>query len=104
MALRTYTDPNGREWKVWEVPPRFIPERSPQDRRQVVPDCIALERRRPQDRRRTHPPREWVYGWICFETNGEKRRLCPLPSDWQDVSVERLEEYRRQATSVRQML
>lgn len=95
MALREYKDRSGVEWKVWDVPPRFSPKRSGDDRRKT------LERREAGDRRKTTPPPEWVHGWICFQAPAEKRRLCPLPEDWEHAPIEQLERYRKLAVPVR---
>ena len=98
MALRRYTDPIGQEWKVWDIPPRFSPKRSGFDRRAAEEPRHWPERRTVGDRRVTPPLPEWVHGWICFQNESEKYRLCPLPDDWEQVSNEELEGYRRRAT------
>ena len=36
-------------------------------------------------------------GWLCFEAPVEKRRLAPIPADWERCSSQRLEEYCRAA-------
>ena len=98
MALREYRDASGIDWKVWDVPARFAPKRSGVDRRGTS------ERREAGDRRRTTPPPEWIHGWICFQASAEKRRLCPLPPDWEDAPLERLEQYQALALPVRQTI
>jgi hypothetical protein len=98
MALRTYTDPRGTEWKVWDIPPRFTPLRSPSDRRTVKSiGRPTVERRRGEERRVTEAPPEWIHGWICFQSDREKLRLCPLPEKWEQASSQELEGYRRRA-------
>ena len=96
MGLRRYTDQIGQEWKVWDIPPRFSPKRSGNERRAGEAKHWP-ERRRMPDRRITAPLPEWVHGWICFQNESEKYRLCPLPEDWEQVSNEELEQYRRRA-------
>lgn len=100
MGLREYKDSNGGEWKVWDVPPRFSPKRSATDRRSGETAHLGPERRGRRDRRQTVPPPEWIHGWICFQGTGEKRRLCPLPPDWEKVALEDLERYRMRALPV----
>lgn len=100
MAIRKYEDSAGREWNVWEVPPRFSPLRSPLERRQSA-RTPAIERRLLPVRRLTTAPPEWIYGWLCFQSGADKRRLCPLPPDWENESSDELEEYRQRATLVR---
>lgn len=99
MGLRRYADPAGREWNVWDVPPKFLPKRSGADRR-IVPVDHDPERRVSGQRRVTDAPPEWVHGWICFQHDEEKLRLCPLPDDWERVPPRQLEVYRLQATRV----
>lgn len=63
MAFRTFLDPDGREWQVWDVVPSREGEfgtRSP-----------------------GYLPAEMAEGWLCFEAAGEKRRLTPYPVDWE---------------------
>lgn len=103
MGLREYKDSKDRDWKVWDVPPRFSPKRSGLERRSVDSAHSAHsgpERRQLRDRRRTVPPVEWVHGWICFQGPAEKRRLCPPPDDWEQVAVEELERYFTRAVPV----
>lgn len=101
MGLRIYRDPTGVEWRVWEVPPRFSPLRSERDRRSNVAPQMSNDRRQKPDRRVTVPPPEWVHGWICFQSETAKLRLCPLPEGWEQAPTERLEILRRVAVPVR---
>ncbi|HEX2211233.1 MAG TPA: hypothetical protein VHG93_26350 [Longimicrobium sp.] len=39
-------------------------------------------------------------GWLCFENGEEKRRLSPIPEDWENARSDALEAYCRQATPV----
>ena len=40
-------------------------------------------------------------GWLCFESATEKRRLLPIPRNWESASEERLNLLCRAATPVR---
>ena len=40
-------------------------------------------------------------GWLCFESATEKRRLLPIPRNWESASEERLNLLCRVATPVR---
>jgi hypothetical protein len=56
MPVRSFQDPDGREWNVWSVTPSrksdlFLPE-------------------------------SMAEGWLCFECGEEKRRLHPVSADW----------------------
>ena len=100
MSLRRYVDPTGAEWNVWDVPPRYSPKRSGVDRRTRSVSEFHPERRMVPDRRVTKPPAEWVHGWITFQNETEKLRLCPLPPNWETAADEELENYRQKAKPV----
>ena len=100
MGLRTYRDGTGTEWRVWDVPPRFNPLRAAHDRRSK-PESPLADERRTLARRITIPPAEWIHGWLCFQSDSSKLRLCPLPARWEQASPEKLELLRRQAVLVR---
>src|SRR3954470_19387754 len=36
---------------------------------------------------------EFAYGWLCFETVGEKRRLAPVPEGWDRADDETIEQW-----------
>lgn len=36
---------------------------------------------------------EFTYGWLCFETVGEKRRLAPVPEGWDRADDETIEQW-----------
>ena len=36
---------------------------------------------------------EFTYGWLCFETTGEKRRLAPVPEGWDRADDETIEQW-----------
>lgn len=99
VALREYVDSEGRTWMVWRVSPRFDPARSGDDRRLSVSGIP--EDRRHAERRGVLPPPGWINGWLCFETFQEKRRLSPVPSEWESCSPEQLEKYRVKAPIIR---
>ncbi|MBB4637669.1 hypothetical protein [Longimicrobium terrae] len=40
-------------------------------------------------------------GWLCFEHDDEKRRLSPIPSDWEGADTGDLERYCTEAKPVR---
>ena len=66
MAVREFTDPEGRKWRAWDIAPESIhPQTKIED---YLADCY-------QD------------GWIVFEAldGSDKRRLYPPPRAWQDL-------------------
>ena len=65
MAHRTFTDPNGTSWQVWDVRPTTSAE------------IMTLRQ-------------ELASGWLAFECERERRRLVPIPTGWETWPVERL--------------
>ena len=81
MSLREFVAQDGRSWQVWETHPaatskeasatalsRYLSAIDPSG--SVQP---ALVRERFQS------------GWLTFTSGAERRRLAPIPSDWQNV-------------------
>ena len=62
MAIREFTDALGTRWLVWATVP--------------APGGVLGTMRE---------------GWLTFESNYARRRLIPIPRDWEEVSLERLE-------------
>jgi hypothetical protein len=103
MALREYTDSTGREWMVWNVAPRFPERRSGGDRRRRPGEPARPERRVLSDRRRRDTEPILLNGWLCFESGGDRRRLTPVPPDWAQCDVRRLQLYQSLAEPARLM-
>lgn len=57
--MRTLKDDEGRSWRVWHV--------------------------RPQSGVLKGASSELAHGWLCFETDGEKRRLPQPPGEWESL-------------------
>jgi hypothetical protein len=64
---RLFDDARGVRWDVWAVYPEARPSQ-----------LSAL-------------PGTFQTGWLVFESISEKRRLSPIPSDWQSLPPEELE-------------
>jgi hypothetical protein len=99
VTHRTFKDRQGRIWDVWQVHPSAAERRFSQ-RRTFDEDRIDTSERRSGEERRlgerdTRAPvaAEFAYGWLCFETAGEKRRLAPVPEAWDRSNDEALEEW-----------
>ena len=73
--LRIFTDKAGVEWEVWDVRPEGT-------HRALVPDA------------------ELEDGWLVFQSRSEKRRLCPIPPEWEACPAERLYLLSRMASPV----
>jgi hypothetical protein len=72
MAQREFTDSNGIHWLVWSTTP--------------MPGSVLGDDMR--------------QGWLTFESDGERRRLAPIPRAWEDAAMERLELYCKNAQAV----
>ena len=62
MALREFADQAGKTWLVWETKP---------------PSQIGLAV-------------EFHGGWLTFDCGSERRRLAPVPADWEAFPQDRL--------------
>lgn len=96
MAHRDFTDSTGTEWFVFDVTPRADERRSYDRRREEAEPGRAddAEDRRGDSRRVTvgqRPPR-LTQGWLCFEREGERRRLQPIPENWRSLPDSELEK------------
>ena len=107
MAYRTFTDSTGLEWHAWDVKPQAL-ERRTTERRQGVRRIEFVDRRHGSDRRVTAG--QWTIlrsglarGWLCFDAEAERRRLTPIPADWDRCSLDELEAYCRSASPVRRV-
>lgn len=102
MNYRTFSDSRGRKWEVWLVLPTSAERRSSErrvlaDRRMEAQDHDP-ERRILRDRRRFAHRRVGVApvyekGWLCFESDEEKRRLAPVPREWESATAKDLQEW-----------
>ncbi len=78
MAVRSFQDPEGREWSVWDV----IPSRK---------SDLFL-------------PATMADGWLCFEASHEKRRLHPYGGEWEAMDPAALWELCQRADPVKPRL
>ena len=111
MALRTFNDATGMEWRVWDVRPDVRERRTSRDRRSSAGPAPRVERRRGPDRRLRElgPPSRTVAGlaggWLCFETGPAhaplRCRLAPIPPGWDACSEAALRAYLERAGPAR---
>lgn len=88
MPYRTFADEQGRSWEIWDVRPERVERRGPERRQPQPTPWTGLERRVAEDRRQkgelrvrlTYPLSE---GWLVFKADHEKRRLSPIPENWE---------------------
>jgi hypothetical protein len=94
MAYRTFVDRRNAYWQAWDVRPERIERRSIERRRGRTAQWKGPERRQ-TDRRKLEQKRVVVdrglgSGWLVFESKSEKRRLTPIPEDWEAMSEAQL--------------
>jgi hypothetical protein len=96
MAHREFVDSHGVRWDVWSVSPEFG-----ERRRQAADPEKRITERRARAAIRVPLGDAWANGWLCFESQGEKRRLAPVPDGWSEMSPESLERLCASATPSR---
>jgi len=74
--MRQFHDETGVEWKV-----SFTPRGS---------DAVSRE---------NYLPEAYRGGWLVFESANEKRRLAPVPADWEQLPTEELAALCRKAST-----
>jgi hypothetical protein len=72
--LREFTDQKGTTWQVFDVYPAAR-GKAPN----ATDDAAHL------------PSRELGEGWLCFQSATEKRRLAPIPPEWEICECSDLE-------------
>jgi hypothetical protein len=104
-GYRTFEDARGRVWEVWMVHPSAI-ERRRMERRSPVENAVFLIEQRVLGERRNTPgarsavASEYSSGWLCFASEGEKRRLAPVPVSWMTANDTQIGEWLRVAKRV----
>jgi hypothetical protein len=73
--MRTIRDGNGRSWRVWHVVPQSTVLRA------AVPERTG--------------------GWLCYESDGDKRRLAGVHEGWEEMAEPALVEMLGRAAAVR---
>lgn len=73
--MRTVTDTQGRNWRIWHV----------------VPQSAVLLQTSPQ----------MSQGWLCFESDGDKRRMTQPPEGWATMTDAELLELLDGASEVK---
>jgi hypothetical protein len=94
MSYRTFVDTRNAYWQVWDVRPERI-ERRTMERRKGPSTAWSGPERRRTDRRTLEQKRIVLdnglgSGWLVFESKSEKRRLTPIPPDWEKATESQL--------------
>lgn len=96
MSYRTFADDSGRSWEVWDVRPARVERRRDGERRQArTTPWTGLERRVADDRRQHSEVRLRLShllseGWLVFKSDHERRRLSPIPANWETLRAQDL--------------
>jgi hypothetical protein len=92
MAIRSFCAADGVTWQVWSVVPGLstrAERRAGYDRRSPEPvfRYTGPERRETPERRQSSPfvSPQYATGWLTFESPTEKRRLAPIPQQWEHL-------------------
>lgn len=104
MSYRTFIDSDGVEWQAWDVMPQAAERRI--GNRRGAREQLAFRDRRQVERRqrqgRWSPLTSGLSeGWLCFDSGEVRRRLTPIPPDWEECAVDALERYCRSANPAR---
>src|SRR6266513_5170063 len=81
-------------------------ERRKMERRSPVENAVFLIEQRVMGDRRSQPgtrgavATQFSSGWLCFASNGEKRRLAPVPVNWMSANDTQVAEWCRIAKRV----
>ena len=77
MALRAFVGPDGREWQVWDTRPTGPTStvRSPGASSTAPPFDTGSDFGRVSKKREAR--------WLTFTAETERRRLSPIPAEWE---------------------
>ena len=105
MAHRTVRDSEGVAWEVWEVRPAWAERRVAPRRGEGEERPPEAEHRRGRDRRQVNENRPRVgtgleSGWLVFASAYEKRRLTPIPIQWEELPDDTLVDLSRNGMSI----
>jgi hypothetical protein len=76
VGYREFVDDGGTFWQAWDTHPLAA-----STLRSVSP--------------------EYAGGWLTFESSAERRRLAPIPPDWERATREQMSEWCARATRAR---
>lgn len=87
MSHRIFHDRYGLPWEVWDVIPGMAERRAGIERREM--SRTIMDRREPSGYW-IGVRHELAEGWLCFQNGAEKRRLAPIPPDWDRLPEDEL--------------
>lgn len=79
MPYREFHDPDGAVWNVWDVVPTLMDA------------LLAAGRGEPRSMSPRTVEQSLSKGWLCFQHGEQKRRLAPIPDDWERLPEQSLQ-------------
>lgn len=70
MALRGFVGDDGQEWQVWDTRPAIASPNVKPASPELFGDVPRISSKR-------------VGGWLTFTAPGDRRRLSPIPDEWE---------------------
>lgn len=97
MPYRTFADDQGKSWEIWDVRPERLDRRGTERRQKRPTPWTGPERRAADERRQRVESRLRLTqllagGWLVFKSEDEKRRLAPIPTNWESLRGQELRE------------
>lgn len=97
MPYRTFSDDQGKSWEIWDVRPDVEHRDGDRRREDGAESWTGPERRIASDRRQLPQARmrlseSMSEGWLVFKSADEKRRLAPIPANWERCRGQELRE------------
>lgn len=77
MALRGFVGDDGQEWQVWDTRPAVTSPNAEPYASDTVGEFPRISKKREG-------------GWLTFTAAGDRRRLSPIPDDWETADEARL--------------
>ena len=87
--LREFVDRNARVWEVWDT----HPGRADAGERGSALTRYMAAQPETADGRLTSVRRQYESGWLTFASHNDRRRLSPIPDEWQLADSATLERY-----------
>ena len=79
MTHRKIKDGDGKSWDIWEVYPSAVEQRMSGEY-PAAPSADGSNAERREVRIRV--PSALEQGWLAFQAGTERRRLAPIPENW----------------------
>ena len=90
MALREFPDSAGRIWEVWDTHPKEMNSAGTGESTfsKYMADQIVRGGSQP-----TSVRHEYQAGWLTFKLGDHRRRLAPIPAQWESADDATMRSY-----------